>query len=870
MVQVRRRRGSILAALISSATLAGILIGVAQAPASATVTAVRGSACGFTTKVGLFAGPQAVRGCGTAVPPTDPSYSPSVALPPGGSATAITATDPDGAKGVYGPATIFGGIWPPDVLSPTPSGPLTASTQGTPGGGAVTSFADITLNPAPKPVVCYADRNLPNPKPTNCNDPGGFGPSPVWGDSLHVECRASESAVTGSATFSNAYVAKATIVGGENDGSPDPAATDAVPNPTPVNWTRSGVLSNVGDTFTVVFNEQIVNPDGSLTVNAVHLYLFGQFAVGEAIKGQATCGTTPSPLSTADTVAPTCGTPVVAPSNPLSPGSPPKEPRTETIGVFDARGLQSIKNIQTNGVVQLGNPMYDYVDDTVPDYLRFIPGQTGPLPIVARQTDPSRILSWSFDAVDTAGNTTHCSGVGDSPPVAGDDTYSTSLANPSLTVAAPGVLANDTDVDVANHVYGNTLSARLTGNPANDPNLNYPGTPIPDLVITTANGGTVVLHPDGSFTYTPATGFGGADNFTYTVRDGAGGSDTATVTINVSTLPTLYVSDISLPEGNSATTPATFTITRTGDTSTASTVSVSTSDRTATAGSDYTAVGPTTVNFAAGDTSETVDVPVIGDRSNEANETFALVLSAATGATIADGTATATILTDDSPAFLSVNDVTVTEGNVGTKQAVFVVTRSGNTSVASSVSVTTTGGTATAGSDYTAVAPTTVNLAPGVTSQTVDVEVIGDTTVESNESFFLALSAPVGATIADLSGTATIVNDDSAVVPGPATFLSIGDTSVVEGSSGVTNATFTVTRTGDTSAASTVMYRSNSGGTATAGTDYTAVTSLATLTFPAGSHAPKTVTERGRPGCAGFLPCGTDRKPRRPRASWKL
>ena len=62
-----------------------------------------------------------------------------------------------------------------------------------------------------------------------------------------------------------------------------PAATDPIPATPRVNYTVSGVIFNVGDTFTVVFNEHIVNPDGSLTVNAVHMYLFGAYAVGDAI-----------------------------------------------------------------------------------------------------------------------------------------------------------------------------------------------------------------------------------------------------------------------------------------------------------------------------------------------------------------------------------------------------------------------------------------------------------------------------------------------------------------------------------------------------------------------------------------------------------
>ena len=79
-------------------------------------------------------------------------------------------------------------------------------------------------------------------------------------------------------------------------------------------------------------------------------------------------------------------------------------------------------------------------------------------------------------------------------PVAVDDAYATT-EDTALTVAAPGVLGNDTDVD------GDPLTAVLVAGPAN---------------------GTVDLNPDGSFTYTPDPDFIGTDSFTYRASDGAG------------------------------------------------------------------------------------------------------------------------------------------------------------------------------------------------------------------------------------------------------------------------------------------------------------------------------------------------------------
>ena len=109
------------------------------------------------------------------------------------------------------------------------------------------------------------------------------------------------------------------------------------------------------------------------------------------------------------------------------------------MGVFDTGGLQSITNVEvTNGNVQVG------IDPTSPfNHLTFVPGQTGPLVLVAQRSNPSLPMYWSFDATDAAGNTSHCRGPG-SLLVAVGDSYSTDEDTP-LTVASPGVLGNDTD-----------------------------------------------------------------------------------------------------------------------------------------------------------------------------------------------------------------------------------------------------------------------------------------------------------------------------------------------------------------------------------------------------------------------------------------
>jgi bacillolysin len=107
---------------------------------------------------------------------------------------------------------------------------------------------------------------------------------------------------------------------------------------------------------------------------------------------------------------------------------------------------------------------------------------------------------------------------------------------------------------------------------------------------------------------------------------------------------------------------------------------------------------------------------------------------------------------------IKVSDVSVTEGNAGTKLANFTITRGTGTGT-SSVNYATANGTAVAPGDYTAKTGT-VSFASGETQKTVGVTVNGDATVEPNETFFVNLSGATNATVIDAQGKATIVNDD--------------------------------------------------------------------------------------------------------------
>jgi hypothetical protein len=112
------------------------------------------------------------------------------------------------------------------------------------------------------------------------------------------------------------------------------------------------------------------------------------------------------------------------------------------------------------------------------------------------------------------------------------------------------------------------------------------------------------------------------------------------------------------------------------------------------------------------------------------------------------------------PHELSIDDVSVPEGDAGTTDATFTVSLSAPSGQAVTVDFATVDDTATDPGDY-ASASGTLTFAPGETEKTVTVAVNGDTLVEPDESFFVNLSnATGGATIADDQGVGTIVNDD--------------------------------------------------------------------------------------------------------------
>ena len=282
---------------------------------------------------------------------------------------------------------------------------------------------------------------------------------------------------------------------------------------------------------------------------------------------------------------------------------------------------------------------------------------------------------------------------------------------------------------------------------------------------------------------------------------------------------------------------ATITITRTGGSSGAVSVQYATSNGTALSGSDYTSASGT-LNWANGDAaSKTFVVPIINDSRNEANESIDLSLTNPAGGAALGGPSSAvlTIIDDDPVPSLSISDVSKAEGNNGTTTLNFTVTLSASSGQAVTVDYTTADGTAQAGADYQSKSGS-LFFNPNQNSLQISVLVNGDTQVEPNETFFVNLSNPANATISKTQGIGTILDDDGAQSAGTLQF-SAASFSVNE-NGGL--ATITVSRTNGNSGAVSVQYATIAGGTASAGSDYTAVSG--TLNWADGDTANKTFT----------------------------
>lgn len=172
------------------------------------------------------------------------------------------------------------------------------------------------------------------------------------------------------------------------------------------------------------------------------------------------------------------------------------------------------------------------------------------------------------------------------------------------------------------------------------------------------------------------------------------------------------------------------------------------------------------------------------------------------------------------PATLSIANISISEGNSGTKNATFTVSLDAAATQDITVHYTTSDGSGTSGAknggDYNAVSGD-LTFHTGDQHATFTVAVIGNTTAEPDKTFNVDLSNPVNATLGTSHATGTILNDDANI--------SVADISLADGSSGTTNATFKLKLDYASALPITVHYTTADGtgaNGAIAGTDYVA------------------------------------------------
>jgi hypothetical protein len=188
-------------------------------------------------------------------------------------------------------------------------------------------------------------------------------------------------------------------------------------------------------------------------------------------------------------------------------------------------------------------------------------------------------------------------------------------------------------------------------------------------------------------------------------------------------------------------------------------------------------------------TIQTITLNVTNDAIVETGEQFTVNLSGAVNSTISDNQGIGSITDNDTNTF-SIADVSIAEGNTGTQNMTFTVTRTGTSDVPIALSYATSNGSATAGSDYTTTTGTVTFAAGTGGTQTFTVPITGDTANELNETFTVTLT-PQNANqvsgVSDLVAIGTITNDDVADTTAPTVTLTANPGNVA----GNTNTTIT-------------------------------------------------------------------------------
>lgn len=443
----------------------------------------------------------------------------------------------------------------------------------------------------------------------------------------------------------------------------------------------------------------------------------------------------------------------------------------------------------SNNPALIPNPTVNYTSPSATGSISFTPlaDQNGTAIISVTVNDGGGTANGGVQTVTRTFNVT-VNAVNDAPVNNLPGPQTTAENTPLTFSTANANLISITDVDSGANPVRVTLTATsgvitlsttaglafTVGDGTADPTMTFTGTL---ASINTALQG---------MTFTPLNGFSGAAALQIITNDqgntGSGGplSDTDTLSITVNDGGNLQFSAATYTVSENAG-PAVITITRTAGSAGTATVQIATSNGTATAGSDYTAVTQT-VTFNSGETSKTVNIPIIDDLLNEPDETVNLTLSSV-GGSGALGTPSTAVLTiaDDDPAggYIKFSSPTysVAEGGVATitvqrqgtlTQPVTVMfATSDDSDPASMVMCAPTPGNTLASSrcDFTSAFGRITFAAGDGADKTFKVLTTQDSYLEGPETFTVTLSNPTNSATLALPSTATVTITDDAIEP---------------------------------------------------------------------------------------------------------
>ena len=336
------------------------------------------------------------------------------------------------------------------------------------------------------------------------------------------------------------------------------------------------------------------------------------------------------------------------------------------------------------------------------------------------------------------------------------------------------------------------------------------------------------------------------ENYNVVITEVTGGAQLGddhtvnTVITDTDMMPSVSVDDVTVSESlMGEDVVATFTVTLSHPSTETVEVSFNTDADSALDGADYTGVSGT-VTFLPGETTQTIEVPILDDAYYEADETFNVVLSSPVNATI-DHNGIGTITDEEQyPDLVEVSIVdnyeVINEGDTATFP-IELRDEAGNLIVAATdVTVTVEyTGTAINGDDYTTVS-TTVTIPAGASSVDLDIETLTDLLDEDLENVVITVTDATGGGFEAIGVDADKCVTDVDIIDSSYTTIEINDVTVDEDAG---NAVFTVTLTGDAPTADVTVNYTTGDVTALDASDYTGV--IGTLVFPVGTFT-QTIT----------------------------